>query len=410
MDFEFIRHEPLYDRILLVLTLDRQKMKERILIGEELQIRFRLQGYTDADVLCDVARPLGTMLSAFEHDPDGEWNRLGLMPLREALHSNRWKQPGLEQASGDFLAKKYLTDDPVRMYVALRIWNEYLKAREPRDRESACERFMGKMNGFTALFMGNPPLDFDEDTGKPKRLDISTHIYGSAPQEDTRLDLWYPDSKRKMECVAAYSSLYPLIIYYLNRLNDWGLYFRKCKICGKVFLAKSQRYELCSDKCRKKQSLQNKREFDERARENNYDLLYKNECQNWRNKINKAKKTPGFPVDRLEEMLAAFESFKKEALQRKQAVKRKKPAQRNFQAGFSGRAILLWNWLNQKTDTSAVNHFRPNDFFCPVTNALHCPDPCHLILRFQFFGNPFRFFHLGNDTIQPVLCLFVQIC
>lgn len=133
-----------------------------------------------------------------------------------------------------------------------------------------------------------------------------------------------------MECVAAYSSLYPLMIYYLNRLNDWGLYFRKCKICGKVFLAKSQRYELCSDKCRKKQSLQNKREFDERARENNYDLLYKNECQNWRNKINKAKKTSGFPADRLEEMLAAFESFKKEALQRKQAVKKKTASPKEF--------------------------------------------------------------------------------
>ena len=213
MDFEFVRHEPLYDRILLVLTLDRQKMKERILIGEELQIRFRLQGYADAEVLCDVTRPLGTMLSAFEHDPDGEWNRLGLIPLRESLHSNRWKQPELEQVSGDFLAKKYLTGDPVRMYVALRIWNEYLKAKEPRDRESACERFIEKMNSFTALFMGNPPLDFDEDTGKPKHLNIATHIYGSVPQEDTRLDLWYPDSKRKMECVAAYSSLYPLMIY-----------------------------------------------------------------------------------------------------------------------------------------------------------------------------------------------------
>ena len=58
MDFEFVRHEPLYDRILLVLTLDKQKMKERILIGEELQIRFRLQGYDDAEVLCDVTRPL----------------------------------------------------------------------------------------------------------------------------------------------------------------------------------------------------------------------------------------------------------------------------------------------------------------------------------------------------------------
>ena len=115
-----------------------------------------------------------------------------------------------------------------------------------------------------------------------------------------------------------------------NRLNDWGLYFRKCKICGKVFLAKSQRYELCSDKCRKKQSLQNKREFDERARENNYDLLYKNECQNWRNKINKAKKTSGFPADRLEEMLIAFESFKQEALQRKQAVKKKTASPKEF--------------------------------------------------------------------------------
>ena len=43
MDIEFVRHEPCYDWILLVLTLDRQKKKERILIGEELQIRFRLR-------------------------------------------------------------------------------------------------------------------------------------------------------------------------------------------------------------------------------------------------------------------------------------------------------------------------------------------------------------------------------
>ncbi|MDB6479250.1 hypothetical protein PMN53_18210, partial [Blautia wexlerae] len=63
------------------------------------------------------------------------------------------------------------------------------------------------------------------------------------------------------------------------------------------------------------------REFDERARENNYDLLYKNECQNWRNKINRAKNTAGFPADRLEKIQAAFSDFKKEALQRKKTVK-----------------------------------------------------------------------------------------
>ena len=75
MEMEFVRHEPCYDRILFVLALDRKKMKERILIGEELQVRFRLHGDMDADVLCDTTRPLGTFLAEFEHDPDGEWNR-----------------------------------------------------------------------------------------------------------------------------------------------------------------------------------------------------------------------------------------------------------------------------------------------------------------------------------------------
>lgn len=109
-----------------------------------------------------------------------------------------------------------------------------------------------------------------------------------------------------------------------------GLFFRKCKVCGRIFLAKSQRYELCGEKCQKKQALQNKREFDERSRENNYDLLYKNARQNWRNKINKAKRTVGFPADRLEEMLTAFGAFKKEALQKKKAVKERTASPKEF--------------------------------------------------------------------------------
>ena len=85
-----------------------------------------------------------------------------------------------------------------------------------------------------------------------------------------------------------------------------------------------------SDKCRKKQALQNKREFDERARENDYDHQYKNECQGWRNVINKAKKTPGFPADRLARMQEDFEGFKKEALRRKALVKNKESSPEEF--------------------------------------------------------------------------------
>ena len=104
MEFAFNRHEPVYNRILFVLTLDRQKMKERILIGEEAQIRFRCKRIWMR--IYSVTHPaLGTFLSEFEHDTDGEWNRLGLSPLREALHSNRRKQPALEQTAGEFLSK-----------------------------------------------------------------------------------------------------------------------------------------------------------------------------------------------------------------------------------------------------------------------------------------------------------------
>ena len=321
MAYQFIRQEPCYDHILFVLALDRDKMKERILIGTEQQIRFRLDGNKDNDVIYDITRPLGRFLIDFEYDKEKNWNIYGLAPLRDALHTNRWKQPALEQTAGDFLAKKYLTGDPVRMYATFRIWNEYLVTREYRDRNTACDRFIEKIQILTQAFQTENVMNFNSDTGKPERFHTGSLYFRNTPAEITRLELWFPDNRRRTECVAAYSSFYPLITYYLNRLNDWGLCFRQCKVCGRYFLAKSQRYELCSDKCRKAQALQNKREFDERARENNYDLLYKNECQNWRNKINKSQKTANFPIERLEEMKNAFDLFKKEALQRKKSVK-----------------------------------------------------------------------------------------
>ena len=247
MENQFIRHEPCFERVLFVLTLDRKKMKERILIGEEQQIRFRLNGSQNAEVLCDMTRPLGSFLITFERDTDRDWNLYGLSPLRQALHSNRWKQPELEQVASEFLWGKYLSNDPLKMYVAFRIWNSYLLAREPRDRNAACDRFMDKMSSLTGVFH-NEAMSFDRETGKPKHFQAGSLYFKGAPSEDTRLDLWFPDNQRTEECVSAYASLCPLITYYLNRLNDWGLCFRQCKVCGKCFLAKSQRYELCSDK------------------------------------------------------------------------------------------------------------------------------------------------------------------
>ena len=108
-----------------------------------------------------------------------------------------------------------------------------------------------------------------------------------------------------------------------------------------MFLAKSQRYELCSDKCRKKQSLQNKREFDERAKENDYNHQYKNEYQGWLNIINKAKRTPRFPANRLTAMQEAFEAFKKNALWQKTLVKNKQSSPEEFRNWIMCRKRII---------------------------------------------------------------------
>ncbi len=62
----------------------------------------------------------------------------------------------------------------------------------------------------------------------------------------------------------------------------------------------------------------------------NYDLLYKNECQSWRNKIKRAERTEGFPADRLLKMLEAFETFKKVALQKKKLIREYKMLPQEF--------------------------------------------------------------------------------
>ena len=43
MAYQFIRQEPCYDHILFVLALDRDKMKERILIGTEQEAKLPLK-------------------------------------------------------------------------------------------------------------------------------------------------------------------------------------------------------------------------------------------------------------------------------------------------------------------------------------------------------------------------------
>lgn len=120
------------------------------------------------------------------------------------------------------------------------------------------------------------------------------------------------------------------------------------QIRGRYFLAPSKRYQLCGEKCKKIQAAQNKRKFDEQAREDDIETLYKNEYQFWYNRLAKAKKTAFFPQDRLAEMKAAFKAFRIEAVKRKKAVKAGKADEQEFKN---------WMWQQEKVIVGLMGEY-----------------------------------------------------
>ena len=233
------------------------------------------------------------------------------MPLWNDLHTTRWKQPELERSAASYCTEMYHSGDSFAIYTAIRLWDGYLRAREPRDRNQAGELFKLDLMGLIS-----PMEKYSPD----ELLDRSIADTIRKTDDEVKMDVWYP-ARTELECVTAYRSFFPVIMYYHARLADWSLYFRTCKVCGRVFLAKSQKYTMCSDKFRQKMKTQAKRDFDARAIENEYDHIYKNEAQHWLHYIHRMEKDSDYPPERITEIRSAYEDFKKEAKKRKNAVK-----------------------------------------------------------------------------------------
>lgn len=319
MDYHFKRQEISGDRVLFALSLDKRSGKERILIGSETEIIKKLWNDPNGAVYYDEVHPIGTLFINKRQDGT-DWTDRGFMPLWDALHTTRWRQPELEQSTADFCTKMYQSGDPLAIFTAIRLWDGYLRAREPRDRDRASELFKIDLMGLIS------PL---EKYSPDELLDRSITDTIRYAGDEMKMDVWYP-AQTDMECVTAYRSFLPVIMYYHARLADWSLYFRTCKVCGRAFLAKSQKYTMCSDKCRQKMKTKAKRDFDARAIENEYDHIYKNEAQHWLHYIHRMEKTADCSPERLAEIKSAYESFKIEAKKRKSAVKNGKSTVSEF--------------------------------------------------------------------------------
>ena len=123
-----------------------------------------------------------------------------------------------------------------------------------------------------------------------------------------------------------------MAVYYLKRIYNSGRYIQNCPICGKSFVAKTVGMTtLCSDECRRVQGKENKRRFDERAREVSYERAYKNTYMYWYNKVKKYRGLD-LPENKILEIENAFVSFGRESAKRKKEVGKDKAKSADYES------------------------------------------------------------------------------
>ena len=312
MEYDFTKRTRDFGKSVFALTLDRQKMTERIVIGEMSETRRHFENGT-GQIYYDQTCPLGQLLLNFEADKDMAWN-VNLMRLRESYgkvfrQAERWK---IAAPVSDWLKEKYRSGEPSAMFAAVKTWDEYLNCFNMNHGADVLAQRLSSLYRPFFIYTDN----------KLWHKEAAAALSNVLRDEEAVVELWYPVAKRSFECVVASVSFLPLIAYYLHKIDEWHFVFQGCKVCGKYFLARSKHYELCSDDCRKVQAIEAKREFDERAKGDRLEQYHDSAYYYWYNRLRKLKRAKTPDAEKISVVSEAFKVFRREAVERKRKVKR----------------------------------------------------------------------------------------
>lgn len=303
----------------MALSLNKKRMTERVIIGKRETVELWLADIEAGEMLYEAERPLGSFLFEHESQAAGEWNENAGSVLMLAVGSTVNRKENAD-AAWNYLEEKLNSQNPVCIFTACQLWHWY----------DACHTILGsekqgKLYGdyvisltksFKQKFWG---ADGDATVlqawGKIQRA-----LERTGRTADRRVDVRYSARKSEEEWVVISESFYPALQYYLKQLMNWKMCFCRCSNCGKVFVATSGHYSLCSSACHTEKNRQNKREFDARAKEKGYDIDYKNVCQRMRNRLNKMNGLPKYPDGKRTEARNWFDAFRTEAIRRKKKI------------------------------------------------------------------------------------------
>lgn len=310
----------------MALSLNKEKKTERVIIGQWEQVEFWLASCGGGEFYYDVKRPLGTLLLEKRIQKSVDWSQFAGGLLRDALTDTE-AGSALEEEAWGYLEARLKEQDPVIKFTAHQCWSWYHKYRRMQDGEKASQDYGNDFLGLNLIydsvlnvFLDQKSRNYDYDF-KHAWEQLQANLYKYGTLMDQRLDIRYSMQDGGGEWVVITDSFYPVLQFYLKKLMEWNLCYCRCSVCGKLFLAPSKHYSLCSKACRTEQNRQNKRQFDARAKNNGYDIPYKNTCQRMRNRLNKLKAQENIPDEKKAEMEKTFEAFRKEAVSRKKKLR-----------------------------------------------------------------------------------------
>ena len=304
------------------LALDRDNLKERILVGEQREVSKVLKG-EDGEVFYDHTRPIGQLLFSFKTDPDKTWSEHAevlletykpkevLAVVSSTLDIARFKriEPAREWFQEQYSNGKE-NDTPELVFAAVRTWHEYLVCWHEG---TSSKRFKTRTDTLYRMF-----YEYNRRKMLIESFDEIESIFEeTALRNRSRFEIIPESDNCPVEYIRSSSSFRMILLYYLNKLCKWEYLFKICAKCKRHFLTRTRQSQFCSDSCRKKRRIETKSDYRERVQSDNADKQYAAAYHYWNSRLRKLKDKP----EQYTEFKKALDSFCKEAKKRKSAVK-----------------------------------------------------------------------------------------
>ena len=348
-------------QVCIAITLVDQGRSEWLLAGTEREIYKKIRGDSDATLYFECVRPVGTFFADFLDSEDNGtlleiadllreayiWSQGGrkknrLIALETELTGSELEHRA-KQLSDEIWSKENLTKN----FVILRIWKEYLllcgiktpkKYVDIREEEyyQYCFRyiypFMSKEKTYITI-----GVRLQEDAAIEK--DTVHH-----PDADMRVMVFYPSDKIKYEYGYTDYSLLGLKAYYRQRLETQNYIVAECKVCKKVFLAKSKKKELCSEECATINARTNRVSRREGNKALEFDRSYNREKKYWNDNRERIKKRNPNALDELEKL---YEKFREEEASERKLLREGKQSIEDLNNWYQKQRRVLENYLRE---------------------------------------------------------------